>query len=178
MKNAAAFICSSSIPIVILIILCLGLVRRVSVFDSFKAGAAEGLSTALSIVTPVIGLMAAISMLRASGALDLLAAVLRPLTNAIGLDENLLPLALLRPVSGSGSLGIVSEIVARFGGDSAIAKTACVMAGSTETTFYTLAVYFGATGIKKTRHSVAAALFADLASIIICLIVCTAFFGR
>ena len=140
MKNAAAFICSSSIPIVILIILCLGLVRRVSVFDSFKAGAAEGLSTALSIVTPVIGLMAAISMLRASGALDLLAAVLRPLTNAIGLDENLLPLALLRPVSGSGSLGIVSEIVARCGGDSAIANTAFVMAGSTETTFYTLAV--------------------------------------
>ena len=177
MQKAASFICSASIPIIILIIICFALIRRVSVFDAFREGAADGLKTSLSIVTPIIGLMVAISMLRASGALDLFAFLLRPLTSLIGLDENLLPLALLRPVSGSGSLGIVSETVARFGADSVVAKTACVMAGSPETTFYTLAVYFGAVGIKKTRHSAAAAILADIAGVIICIIVCSAFFG-
>lgn len=174
--KVAAFLCSAAIPFVILLILSFGLLRRVSVFDCFTAGAKDGLKTAVSIVAPVIALMVAIAMLRASGALDALAWALRPITNLIGLDENLLPLALLRPVSGSGSIGIVTGIVNTFGPDSAVAKTACVMAGATETTFYTLAVYFGAVGIKNTRHTVAAALFADLASVVLCLIVCRFFF--
>lgn len=173
-----AFICSSSIPVIIFIIITLGLMKKVTVFDAFCIGAKEGLKTSVSIITPIIGLMSAIAMLRASGALDALTYLISPLTKLIGLNENLMPLALLRPISGSGSIGIVSELVNRFGADSAIAKTACVMAGSTETTFYTLAVYFGTVGIKKVRHSVTAALLTDVASILISLIVCNIFFGR
>ncbi len=173
-----AFICSSSIPVIIFIIITLGLIKKVAVFDAFCTGAKEGLKTSVSIITPIIGLMSAIAMLRASGALDALTYLVAPLTRLIGLNENLLPLALLRPISGSGSIGIVTELVNHFGADSAIAKTACVMAGSTETTFYTLAVYFGAVGIKKVRHSVTAALLTDVASILISLIVCNIFFGR
>ena len=172
-----SLICSSSIPVIIFLIIALGLVRRVAVFDSFCAGAKDGLKTSFAIVTPIIGLMSAIAMLRASGALDALTHFIAPVTRLIGLNENLLPLALLRPISGSGSVGIVSELVSHFGADSAIAKTACVMAGSTETTFYTLAVYFGSVGIKKTRHSVAAALLSDVMSVLISLIVCNIFFA-
>lgn len=176
--KTAAFLCSAAIPFVILTVLCFGLLRRVNVFDSFTAGAKDGLKTAVSIIPPVTALMVAIAMLRASGAIDALGYLLRPITSVIGLDENLLPLALLRPISGSGSVGLVNDIVSRFGADSAVAKTACVMAGATETTFYTLAVYFGAAGIKKTRHTVAAALFADVSAIVICLFVCNIFFNK
>lgn len=175
--SGTAFISSATIPFVIFFIIARALFKRVNVFDCFCDGAKDGLKTAISIITPIIALMSGISMLRASGAIEMLASIIRPLTNLIGLDENLLPLALLRPISGSGSIGIVSDIVSRFGPDSAIAKTACVMSGSTETTFYTLALYFGSIGIKKTRHTVAAALFADCVSVIVCLIVCTMFFG-
>lgn len=173
-----AFICSSSIPVIIFIIIALGLIKKIAVFDAFCIGAKEGLKTSVSIITPIIGLMSGIAMFRASGALDALTYLISPLTRLIGLNENLLPLALLRPISGSGSIGIVTELVNHFGADNALSKTACVMAGSTETTFYTLAVYFGAVGIKKTRHSVAAALLTDIASVLISLIVCNIFFGR
>ena len=177
MKTLSA-ICSSSIPVIIFIIISVGLIKKVSVFDAFCIGAKEGLKTSGSIITPIIALMSAIAMLRASGTLDTLTYLLSPITKLIGLNENLLPLALLRPISGSGSIAIVTELVNRFGADSSIAKTACVMAGSTETTFYTLAVYFGATGIKKARHSVVAALLTDVASILISVIVCSIFFGK
>lgn len=169
-------VCSSAIPVIIFIILCAALFKRKEIFSLFCDGAKDGLKTAVSIAAPVVGLMAAIAMLRASGLVDMLAHLLRPVTAVIGLDENLLPLALLRPISGSGGIALVTDIVARFGADSAVAKTACVMAGATETTFYTIAVYFGAIGIKNIRHSAYAALFADMVSVTASLIVCNIFF--
>jgi spore maturation protein B len=116
----------------------------------------------LQIVAPLVGLMVGISMLRASGALDLLCSLLKPVTSAIGMPGEVLPLALLRPVSGSGSIAIVNDIFRHFGPDSPAGKIASVMMGSTETTFYTVAVYFGAVGVKKLRHTLKSALLADL----------------
>ncbi len=174
--SMVTFLCASAIPVIILVIISSALLKRKEVFSLFCEGAKDGLKTAVSIAAPVVGLMAAIAMLRASGMIDMLAYILRPVTAVIGLDENLLPLALLRPISGSGSIGLVTDIVSRFGADSAVSKTACVMAGATETTFYTLAVYFGAVGIKNIRHSAYAALFADMVSVTACLIVCNIFF--
>ncbi len=171
-------ICSFIVPFIIFYVIAFGLIKRVNVFDSFCTGAKDGLKTAASITAPIIALMCAIAMLRASGALDAMSYLIRPFTNLIGLNENLIPLSLLRPISGGGSIGLVSDIVSRFGADSAIAKTACVMAGSTETTFYTLAVYFGSVGIKKTRHSVACALLCDIAVLVNSIIICRIFFGR
>ena len=174
--SSITFICASVIPVILLVIMCAALFKRTDIFSLFCEGAKEGLKNAMSITAPIVGLMAAIYMLRASGAIDMLAYIMRPVTSLIGLDENLLPLALLRPVSGSGSIGLVTDIVSRFGADSVVAKTACVMAGATETTFYTIAVYFGSIGIKNIRHSAHAALFADIVSIVLSLIVCRFFF--
>ena len=136
--------------------------RRVDVYSALVQGAGSGLDTLLRIVPALIGLMTAVYMLRASGALELLAQALAPLLDWLGLPSELLPLMLVRPVSGSAALGVGSELIATYGPDSALGRTAAVMLGSTETTFYTVAVYFGAVGVTKTRYAIPAALCADL----------------
>ncbi len=145
--------------------LALGLLRRVGVYDCFVEGAKDGLQSLVGIIPPLIGLMVAISMFRASGALELLARLLAPVLSAIHLPPEVLPLALLRPISGSASTAIVTDIFRTLGPDSPAGVIASVMMGSTETTFYTVAVYFGSAGIKNTRHTIAAALTADLTGI-------------
>ena len=129
--------------------------RRVDVYAALVRGAGAGLDTLLRIVPSLVGLLTAVYMLRASGALDLLAGLLAPVMGR-------LPLMLVRPVSGSAALGVGSELIATYGPDSALGRTAAVMLGSTETTFYTIAVYFGAVGVTKTRYAIPAALCADL----------------
>lgn len=156
-----------SVPIMIVGIVGYGLLKNINVYDSFVEGAKTGLENMFKIIAPLIGLMVGISMIRASGALDLLAKVLKPITDVIGMPSDVLPLALLRPVSGSGSIAIVNDIFKNFGPDSLPGKIASVMMGSTETTFYTVAVYFGAVGIKNIRHTVKAALLADLTGMIL-----------
>ncbi len=156
-----------SVPVMIVGIVVYGMTKRINVYDSFVEGARGGLENMLQIVAPLVGLMVGISMLRASGFLDILGQVLKPITDAIGMPKEVLPLALLRPISGSGSVAIVNDIFKNFGPDSAAGKVASVMMGSTETTFYTVAVYFGAIGIKKTRHTLKSALLADLCSMLI-----------
>jgi len=136
--------------------------RRVDVWSTLIQGAGTGLETLIKIVPALIGLMSAVYMLRASGALELLAAALGPALERLGLPAQLLPLMLVRPVSGSAALGVGSELIAAYGPDSQLGRTAAVMLGSTETTFYTIAVYFGAAGISRTRYAVPAALCADL----------------
>lgn len=150
-----------AVPIMILGIVSFGLVRRIGVYDSFVEGAKSGVESMFGIVAPLVGLIVGISMLRASGVLDLLSELLMPLTSALGIPSEILPLALLRPVSGSGSIAIVNDIFGNFGADSLAGRIASVMMGSTETTFYTIAVYFGAVGIKNSRHTAKAALAAD-----------------
>ena len=150
-----------AVPVLIAAFVSVGAVRRVGVYDCFVEGAKDGLQSMVGIVAPLIGLMVAIQMIRASGTLELIERALSPVLHAIGLPADVLPLALLRPISGSASTAIVTDIFQNLGPDSAAGKIASVMMGSTETTFYTVAVYFGAVGIKNTRHTIAAALLAD-----------------
>jgi len=116
----------------------------------------------IRILPPLVGLMTAVYMLRASGALELAARALAPAMERLGLPPELLPLMLVRPISGSAALGVGAELISTYGPDSTLGRTAAVMLGSTETTFYTIAVYFGAVGITRTRYAVPAALCADL----------------
>jgi len=139
------------------------LLRGVDVFAALTDGASEGLKTVARILPALICLLPVIHMLRASGAVDALAQVLSPVLAALGLPAEIVSLMLLRPLSGSGALAVGSEIIGTYGADSLVGRTAAVMLGSTETTFYVVAVYFGAAGVKKTRHAVPAALCADLA---------------
>ena len=136
--------------------------RRVDVYAALVQGAGSGLETLIRIIPALVGLMTAVYMLRASGALELLAQALAPVMDRLGLPSELLPLMLVRPVSGSAALGVGAELIASYGPDSELGRTAAVMLGSTETTFYTVAVYFGAVGIVRTRYAVPAALCADL----------------
>ena len=136
--------------------------RRVDVYASLVRGAEEGLGTLARIVPALIGLMTAVYMLRASGALELACGLLEPLLERVGLPPQLLPLMLVRPVSGSAALGVGAELMETYGPDSLLGRTAAVMLGSTETTFYTVAVYFGAAKIARTRYAIPAALCADL----------------
>ena len=151
-----------NVPFTICGVALYGAFHRVDVYSSLVQGAGEGLSTLVRIVPSLVGLMTAVYMLRASGALELAALALAPLLERVGLDPELLPLMLVRPISGSAALGVGAELISTYGPDSQLGRTAAVMLGSTETTFYTIAVYFGAVGITRTRYAVPAALCADL----------------
>ena len=136
--------------------------RRVDVYTALVGGARDGMGVMVSIIPALIGLMTAVYMLRASGALDIAAQALAPLLGWLGIPSDLVALMLVRPISGSAALGVAAEVITTHGADSYIGRVAAVMLGSTETTFYTIAVYFGAVGITKTRYAVPAALCADL----------------
>lgn len=138
------------------------LCRRVDVFSALTTGAGEGLSVVLRILPPLVALLTAVYMLRASGALELLTELLTPVLTFLGIPPETVGLLLIRPVSGSGALAVGSDIMQTHGPDSTIGRTAAVMLGSTETTFYTVAVYYGAAGIRRTRHTIPAALAADI----------------
>lgn len=163
MHGAVETLLSLVVPLTIGGVALYGATRRVDVYGALVAGARDGLGTVVRIVPALIGLLTAVHMLRASGALELLAAALEPLLGRVGIPGELISLMLVRPVSGSAALGVGAEMIATHGPDSYLGRVAAVMLGSTETTFYTIAVYFGAVGINKTRYAVPAALCADLA---------------
>ena len=148
------------VPGIIAGVSCYGMAKRVDVYDALLQGAAKGLEILLRILP---ALLTVVAMLRASGALELAAELLAPALEWLGIPPETVGLMLVRPISGSAALGVGSELITTYGPDSTIGRTAAVMLGSTETTFYTIAVYFGAAGIKKTRYAVPAALCADLA---------------
>ena len=150
------------VPLIIAGVALYGVVKGVDVYDGLVCGAASGIETLVRIAPALVGLLTAVYMLRASGALELAAQALSPLLEGLGLPAELLPLMLVRPISGSAALGVGAELIQTYGPDSALGRTAAVMLGSTETTFYTIAVYFGAVGISRTRYAVPAALCADL----------------
>ena len=154
------------LPGILALVALWGVFRRVDVYDALVTGAGDGLGVLIKIVPPLIGLLTAVYMLRASGALELLGAALSPLLTALGIPPETVALLLVRPVSGSAALGVGAELISSYGPDSLIGRTAAVMLGSTETTFYTIAVYFGAAGIARTRYAVPAALCADLAGFV------------
>ncbi len=154
-----------------------GALKRIDVFDAFIVGAKQGFETSVSIIPYLIGMMVAIGMLRASGFFELLYLLLAPALSAIGMPAELLPLALIRPFSGSAATGVMAELIHQHGGNSFIAKTAATLMGSTETTFYVVAVYFGAVNIRRTRHAIPAGLLADLAGIITTVLICRYLFA-
>ena len=144
-----------------------GLYKRVPVYERFVEGAKEGFNVAVRIIPYLVAILFAIAMFRASGAMDFLVGALDPVTGLIGFPGEVIPMAIVRPLTGSGSAAIVVDMINQYGEDSLLVKMAAVMFGSTETTFYVIAVYFGAVNIKRTRHAVAAGLTADFAAMII-----------
>ena len=161
-----------AIPVLLVAIPLVGMLRGVKVYDVFIEGAREGFDVAVRIIPFLVGILVAIGMFRGSGAMDLLTAALRPLMSATGFPVELVPLAILRSLTGSGSLAFTTDLVKTYGPDSLIARMAATMYGSSETTFYVLAVYFGAVGVRRTRHAVPAALVGDLAAAIATVAVC------
>ena len=138
------------------------LYRRVDVFSALTTGAGEGLSVVVRILPPLVALLTAVSMFRASGAMEWLSGLFAPALEWLGIPRETAPLMLVRPVSGNGALAVASDLIAANGPDSYVGRVAAVMLGSTETTFYTIAVYYGAAGIRRTRHTIPAALAADI----------------
>lgn len=150
------------VPLILFFSLALTLRKRENAYALMQEGAAEGLKLLLSILPCLILLMTAVSMLRSSGAMELVSGLLSPVFSALGIPPETAMLVLIRPISGSAALAVGADLMAQYGVDSQIGRTAAVMLGSTETTFYTISVYFGAAGISKTRYTIPAALFADL----------------
>ncbi len=167
-----------AIPVMFLAILSIGAYREVKVYDVFIEGAKEGISTVLRILPSLVGLLVAVGVFKASGALDLLIYALRPITSLFGIPPQTVPLAILRPISGSASLALVADIIKANGPDSFVGRVASTMMGSTETIFYTLAVYFGAVGVKNIRYTLVAALIADFVSVVASVWICTLVFGK
>ncbi|HXW04803.1 MAG TPA: nucleoside recognition domain-containing protein [Vicinamibacterales bacterium] len=161
-----------AIPVLLVAIPMAGIIRNVKVYDVFIEGAQEGFAVAVRIIPFLVGILVAIGMFRGSGAMDLLLAGLRPVLAPAGFPPELAPLAILRSLTGSGSLAFATDLIQTHGPDSLIGRTAATMYGSSETTFYVLAVYFGAVGIRHTRHAVPAALVADIVAAIAAVAVC------
>ena len=164
------------VPLVIAGVLCFGLAKGKDVFDQFLAGAKEGLATAAGILPALVALMTCVGMFKASGGLDVLVNALTPAARAVGAPGELLPLVLLRPISGSGALVLFEDLLKSCGPDSMPGRAASILMGSTETTFYTIAVYFGAVRIRRTRHTLACSLAADLTGFAMSLLLARALF--
>lgn len=163
--------------IIVGLIVLFGLIRKVEVFNVFLEGASDNLKVLLNLIPSLIGLITAVEMLKASGALDAATALLTPIAELLRIPAGTLPLCLLKPVSGGGTIAILNEILDTYGPDSLTGRIASVMCGSSETTFYTVTVYFGAVGIKKTRHTISVALVADFVAIIVSSLTIKLMFG-
>jgi len=166
-----------AIPLLLFIIPVMAFVKKIKVYETFVDGAKEGFEVAVKIIPYLVAILVAIGMFRASGAMDIFIRLIAPLTDFIGLPAEALPAALMRPLSGSGSLGIATELMVQHGPDSFIGRLVSTFFGCTETTFYVIAVYFGAVGVKKTRHAVPGGLIGDLAGLLAALFICQIVFG-
>jgi len=166
-----------SIPFLLSAIPLFAMLRRVKVYEEFVDGAKEGFDVAIRIIPYLVAMLVAVGMFRAAGGIAMVSGALKPMMSLVGFPTELLPMVLVRPLSGSGSLGFFTELVQQFGADSLIARTAGTIYGSTETTFYVLAVYFGSVAVKRTRHALLAGLTADLVSVVVAVTVCGFVFG-
>ncbi|SDI29883.1 spore maturation protein [Natribacillus halophilus] len=166
------------IPLLLFVILLSAIINKVPAYETFIEGAKDGFQMAVSIIPYLVAMLVAISVFRASGALDFLLEGLRPMLTAIGVPTDIVPLAVMRPLSGTGSLGVMSDLIATHGPDSFIGRLASTMQGSTDTTFYVLTVYFGAVGIKKISDSLKVGLLADLCGLAAAIFFVTIVFGN
>ena len=155
------------IPLMIVVVLAAALFRKQPVYEQFTDGAADGLQMLVRIVPPVIAVVTAVYMMRASGLLDWFLDFISPVTNFIGIPSEVMPLAIIRPLSGSGAMGVFADILNQYGADSDIGKIASIICGSTETTFYCLCVYFSMTRVKNNLKVIPCALIGDLTGIIV-----------
>lgn len=172
MINIINFLSNLAMPLIILIIVIYGVVEKKQVFDNFIEGAKNGIKIVINIFPTLIGLFLAVGTLRSSGVIDIVIKILDPLLNIVNFPAEIMPLALLRPISGSSSIAVATDIMKNFGVDSQIGIMAAVIMGATETTLYTIAVYSSSVKIKKTRFVLIAALTADIVGIITSIIVC------
>lgn len=166
-----------ALPFLILLVLTIGVIRKVPVYEEFTQGAKDGFKVAVNIIPYLVAIIVAISMLRASGAIEMLASAIAPLLKSCHIPADVLPLTIVRSLSGSAALGVFSDIANNLGPDSYATKLAAIMVGSSETTFYVLAVYFGAVKISKIRYALIVGLLADLVGIIAAVWVCNLMFG-
>jgi spore maturation protein B len=166
-----------AIPGLVLFVVVYGILKGVKIYEVFVEGAKEGFSIGVRIIPYLVAMLVAIGIFRAGGAMDMLSIIISPVTSLIGMPGEALPMALMRPLSGSGALGVMSEIINTHGADSLIGRMVSVMMGSGETTFYVLAVYFGAVAVSKTRHAVPAGIVADLVSILATVWIVNAMWG-
>jgi spore maturation protein B len=155
-----------AIPLLVVFILLFGVLKKVRLYETFVEGAKEGFQVGVRIIPYLVAMLVAIGIFRASGAMDILSHLVSPLTHWIGMPSETLPMALIRPLSGSGALGVMSETIKAHGPDSLIGRMVAVMMGSGETTFYVLALYFGSVGITRTRQAVPAGIIADIVGIL------------
>ncbi|SEM86494.1 spore maturation protein B [Mesobacillus persicus] len=165
------------IPVLIGFILLYGTFKKVPTYETFVEGGKEGIKMAVSIIPFLVGMMVAIAIFRASGALDYMIDIIRPGLEKVGIPADIVPLAIIRPISGNAALGMTSDMIAAYGPDSFIGRLASTLQGSTDTTFYVLTVYFGAVGIKKMGDALKVGLLADLAGFAAAIIVVTLIFG-
>jgi spore maturation protein B len=177
-RNIINIISAVAIPLVIILFILWGFLKKVKVYEVFVEGAKDGFSTAVRIIPYLVAMLFAIGIFRASGAMDLLVAAVSPITDLIGMPADTLPMAFMRPLSGSGSLGIMTELMKTHGPDSFVGILASTMYGSSETTFYVLAVYFGVVNIKNTRHAVPVGLIADITGMLAAVFICRILFGN
>jgi spore maturation protein B len=166
-----------AIPVIIVFIPLYAAYRKVPVYESFVEGAKEGFDTAIKIIPHLVGMMVAISIFRASGAMDMLLDWMRPFFNYIGVPTEVLPLAILRPITGAGSLAFTTDLIEQFGPDSMIGRIASTVQGSTDTTLYVITVYFGAIGIRKAGYALKVGLISDLVGFVASIVICFMVFG-
>lgn len=164
-------------PVIIGIILIYGTFKKVPTYETFVEGGKEGITISFSIIPYLVGMMVAISIFRASGALEFLMNIMKPMLEVLNIPAEIVPLAFIRPISGTAALGITSDIIATYGPDSFIGILAATMQGSTDTTLYVLTVYFGAVGIKRMGDALKVGLLADLIGIIASIIIVTLMFA-
>lgn len=167
----------SIIPLIVSMIILSGFIKKVPVYDCFVEGAKEGLKSSVKIIPPLIAIFLAIGLFRKSGSMELITKLLSPVGKVFGIPDELMPLFIIKPISGSASLAVLKDIIIASGPDSYIGRVASTMMGSAETIIYTMAVYFGAVGVKNSRHTLSAALISHLAGTIASLVACSIIFG-
>ena len=177
LSNIASTVSSYLLMSIFVLIPMLGTLKKVSVFESFLEGAADSINIALKLMPYLVGMIVAVGMLRDSGAIDLITNVIGPILQRVGFSKELIPLALLRPFSGAASNAIMFDLIKQFGPESLIALTAATIMGATETTFYLVAVLFGAVNISRTRHAVVASLIGELCGVIAAVYFCALMFS-
>lgn len=165
------------VPVLLIFVCCAALHKKENAYDLLLQGGTEGLKLTVSLIPTLVLLLCAVNMLRASGAMELLSALLQPVFRFFGIPPETALLVLIRPISGSAALAVGTDLMAHYGVDSPVGRTAAIMLGSTETTFYTISVYFGAAGIRKTRYTVLAALFADFVGFFMASVTARLFFS-